>query len=578
MERNLANIYQVELYKTKKIISKLKDLGLNTTNYENTVYDIEEICKNNNKMDLKRSFYTPFVTNYLEDNYSIAIDRLRIVQEELSKYDIYTKVSLFTNIFKNIVKDNKITPKQLDEIVPQLISVLNDLNKIKTLDYTVEKNIIENIYKITYYLLKEEIKLDKTTLYNFLLKDEVNTIYLDKEISIELEQLNKNDTKNNDVFSRKNLLDLKGFNSHYLDYELLRLLVKVNKQEEDINELFKLTSLYQEIDNKLGIYKEKLNNISHKVKVNNDHILYYKKLSRYLKNIGRIAVSASLITALFGGAYFLARKDNYDHPSLRKTYITTYDSRDNSEKTAEAFYAKSKEYTEGVNVIKYEPYIRKNGNFYRYITTYNLGDINNLTNEEILKIDFDNLDIKSDKKKDTTDTLNYENIYNNVFYIISKVQVDNNDCIVDKEKLILDIIGIEMLATIAYIVLVHGINFVIKYPNKLSYNTSIELIKGIKNIRNDIKNIKKYDREKEKYIQEKNKIISEVKDFLDKYNTELIILFNQADFICEYNDDEVAMVLRRTLESINNNLAFIEEKEQGTIVKDTVSKIRKRTR
>ena len=32
MERNLANIYQVELYKTKKIISKLKDLGLNTTN------------------------------------------------------------------------------------------------------------------------------------------------------------------------------------------------------------------------------------------------------------------------------------------------------------------------------------------------------------------------------------------------------------------------------------------------------------------------------------------------------------------------------------------------------------------
>ena len=38
------------------------------------------------------------------------------------------------------------------------------------------------------------------------------------------------------------------------------------------------------------------------------------------------------------------------------------------------------------------------------------------------------------------------------------------------------------------------------------------------------------------------------------------------------------MVLRRTLESINNNLAFIEEKEQGTIVKDTVSKIRKRTR
>ena len=52
MERDLAIVYQSELYKTKKIISKLNNIGLNTTNYENAVYDIEEACRNSNKEDL----------------------------------------------------------------------------------------------------------------------------------------------------------------------------------------------------------------------------------------------------------------------------------------------------------------------------------------------------------------------------------------------------------------------------------------------------------------------------------------------------------------------------------------------
>ena len=196
MERDLAIVYQSELYKTKKIISKLNNIGLNTTNYENAVYDIEEACRNNNKEDLGKGLDSPFVVDYLEANYSKAINSLKVMQKELSKYEIYIKVNSFTTLLKSIIKNNKITSKQLDEITPKLISILNESKKSNTLDYSTEKDIVESIYKITYYLLKEEIKHGRKNLYNALITDEIHTIYLDKEISSELEQLERNNSKN----------------------------------------------------------------------------------------------------------------------------------------------------------------------------------------------------------------------------------------------------------------------------------------------------------------------------------------------------------------------------------------------
>ena len=567
MERDLAIVYQSELYKTKKIISKLNDLGLDTTNYENAIYDIEETCRNSNKEDLKRGLDSPFMVDYLEANYSKAINNIKILQSELSKYETYIKVNSFTTLLKNIIKNNKITSKQLDEITPQLINILNDLKKSNTLDYATEKNIVEGIYKITYYLLKEEIKLGKTTLYDFLLKDEIHTTYLDKEISLELKQLDKNDAKNNDILNRKNLLDLNGVNSHYLDYELLVLLVKVNNKEENIYELFKLTFLYQKIDNELDIYRRGIENMYHQIQYNEKEVHYYRKPSRYLKNVGSMAISASIITSLFGGVYLLARADN---SSLRKTTVTTYDSRDGFEKSTEPFYASEGEYTEGVNVIEYEPYIKKGDGFYRHVTTYNLGNINGLSNEEILKIDFESLNIKSDSVRESTESLSYEDVYDNIYYIISKVEVDNNDRIAEKKDLTPFIITLEIFVAAFYLFVISSVHMTMDY--------TIGLIRGIIKIKEDIKNIRKISKEKEKYIQEENKIINEVKELLNKYDSELRNLFKHADFICEYGNNETAIKLRKVLESINYNLYLIEEKEQGTIVKDTVSKIKKRTR
>lgn len=566
MERDLAIVYQSELYKTKKIISKLNNIGLNTTNYENAVYDIEETCRNNNKEDLRKGLDSPFVVDYLEANYSKAINSLKVMQKELSKYEIYIKVNSFTTLLKSIIKNNKITSKQLDEITPKLISILNELKKSNTLDYSTEKDIVESIYKITYYLLKEEIKCGRKNLYNALITDEIHTIYLDKEISSELEQLEKNDSKNTNIFNRKNILDLNGINSHYLDYELLSLLVEPSKQKEDIEDVKDLIPLYQDINTKLHNYRRRLKNISNNIENEKEKIKKQQKSTNYIKSIFRIILSTAITTALFGGAYLgaevLAKKNN----KAKSTTITTYDTRDNSETTTKPFY--STDYEDSIRVTKYEPYRKALAGYYRYVTDYDLGNITNLSNQEIMALDLDGLEIEKSTHKEFKETISYLDTYNDIYYTISKIAVDENDFTYSKDAFWVYFVVLEFLAIIIYSII-----------NISPYDSiPIKLIRDTKKIKNDIKNSKNYNKENEKCLQERNRIITEVKELLDKYDYELRKLFEYADFICKYGNDEVSACLRETLDSINEELTLIEEKEQGTTIKNTVNKIKKRTK
>lgn len=566
MERDLAIVYQSELYKTKKIISKLNNIGLNTTNYENAVYDIEEACRNNNKEDLRKGLDSPFMADYLEANYSKAINSLKVMQKELSKYEIYIKVNSFTTLLKNIIKNNKITSKQLDEITPKLISILNELKKSNTLDYSTEKDIVESIYKITYYLLKEEIKRGRKNLYNALITDEIHTIYLDKEISSELEQLERNDSKNNDIFNRKNILDLNGINSHYLDYELLSLLVESSKQKEDIEDVKDLIPLYQDINTKLHNYRRRLKNISNNIENEKEKMKKQQKSTNYIKSIFSIILSTTITTALFGGAYLgaeaLAKKDS----KAKSTTITTYDTRDNSETTTKPFY--STDYTDSIRVTKYEPYRKALAGYYRYVTDYDLGNIANLSNQEIMNLDLDGLGIAKNSHKEFKETISYIDTYDDIYYTISKIAVDENDFTYSKDAFWVYFVVLEFLAIIIYSII-----------NISPYDSiPIKLIRDTKKIKNDIKNSKNYNKENEKCLQERNRIITEVKELLDKYDYELRKLFEYADFICKYGNDEVSACLRETLDSINEELTLIEEKEQGTTIKNTVNKIKKRTK
>lgn len=562
MERDLAIIYQSELYRTKKIISKLNDIGLATGGYEDAVYDIEEACRNSNKEDLKKGIETPFLIDYLESNYSKAINSLKMLQSELSKYETYIRINSFTTLLKDIIKNNKITSERLEEIVPQLIDILNELKKNNTLIYSEEQNIVEDIYKIVYYLLKEEVKLRRSKLYDALVNDEVHSMYLDREISVELKLLDRNAPKNNDIFNRKNILDLNGIDSHYLDYELLSLLVSTTNEIKDIEDVKGLISLYQDINSKLYNYRMRIDIMSCIINGEKE-MTKMNKNNNCIKSIGNVILGTAITTGLFGGAYIGAM----DLAKAKSTIITTYDTRDNSETTTEPFY--STDYTDGVRVTKYEPYRKALEGYYRNTTDYLLKDVGDLSYEEIMKLDFDSLKIDKYTQEEFKDTLSYTNIYNDVYYNISKISVDENDFTHDKTTFWVYFTVFEFIAISIYLT--------INISPYVYDSIPVGLVKGIKDI-NAYSKLIKTKKKINDNITERNRIITEVKELLDKYDYELRKLFEYTDFICEHGNDKTSTELREMLDSINKELALIEEKEQGTTIKDTVNKIKKRTR
>ena len=258
----------------------------------------------------------------------------------------------------------------------------------------------------------------------------------------------------------------------------------------------------------------------------------------------------------------LAKKNS----KAKSTTIATYDTRDNSETTTKPFYFT--DYTNSIRVTKYEPYRKALAGYYRYVTDYDLGNIANLSNQEIMNLDLDGLGIAKNSHKEFKETISYIDTYDDIYYTISKISVDENNFTYDQNVFWGYFAYLEILAILIY----SGINIA---PHS---HILIGLIKDVKKIKNDIKNSKNYNKENEKCIQERNRIINEVKELLNKYDYELRKLFEYADFICKYGNDEVSACLRETIDSINEELTLIEEKEQGTIVKDTVNKIKKRTR
>lgn len=185
-----------------------------------------------------------------------------------------------------------------------------------------------------------------------------------------------------------------------------------------------------------------------------------------------------------------------------------------------------------------------------------------------MALDLDGLEIEKSTHKEFKETISYLDTYDDIYYTISKIAVDENDFSYSKDAFWVYFVVLEFLAILIYSII-----------NVSPHDSiSIKLISDTKKIKNDIKNSKKYNKENEKCLQERNRIINEVKELLDKYDYELRKLFEYADFICKYGNDEVSVYLRETLDSINEELTLIEEKEQGIVIKDTLNKIKKRTK
>ena len=185
-------------FDTLKIMQKMEDAGLNISKIKKTYDDILNETSNKNQTIPESivNSQTNFATDCLVDNYSTAIKKLNLLYNELQKYEIYIKVSTFTEYVKSFIEKNSNNKEDYKTFRESIIDILNKLVMSNTLDYGIEGNIIENMYSVTYDFIKREfLFLGHSETLDYLKNNSIHVSYLDKQIIKELETLDLKNPK-----------------------------------------------------------------------------------------------------------------------------------------------------------------------------------------------------------------------------------------------------------------------------------------------------------------------------------------------------------------------------------------------
>ena len=426
MNTNLSTVYENELYKTKKMISKLRSIQLDTSIYEEMIEKITSECEKENK-ECRTDIYrggTIFQKDYLTQNYNKAIKRLISVQKSLQNYEIYIKINSFIELLRTTIINKELTHQKLTELEGQLRPLLEEVISNEELDYINTSKLIESFYQVAYYLMKEEIKQGNNSLFNYFIKDQRHSIYLDKIIAKELEELYLNNKDTIQIKQRKEEIDSQGFNGSYLDYKLLNIIIFTANKEDYKEEIKTLEVKLNEVVKNTEYFLYRLIPIKDQmIEENKKEIKRLTSPVTILSKLMPIIISTSLTLGAYIAPYQLSKKHSSEEQY--KTTITTKDDKNNIIDTPQSFY--SSEYEPQIIITKYDPYKKNINGFYRTVTSYSITDMTDIS--------LDDLDLQSIKSlvKDTQTydekkkTLTTSDMYNEPYYTITQITIDQND-------------------------------------------------------------------------------------------------------------------------------------------------------
>ena len=505
MVNDKAMEYNAKVIKIERTIEILESIGLDTKDYKVVLNTIESTLNEEHKTKLKDKYFG------IELDYTSAISKLNYLESELNEYEIYFKTYSFcnhvTDILKNINKNN------ITEYIDKVIELLTEMKLSNTLVYTKEKQVLEGLYTVTYYLLLyEKMLLNTTKLYDYVRQNEIDLCYLDKILINDIKPLN-NDKLNSII----NLYNSNGINTHYIEEEILSEILSIKYNYNITNEITKKLDV---------IKKEILNNIKQINKKEKDRfdIEYnFENLDKSIK-YGKKEVKASVLSliagiALLGGPTFgiikLFPPYDYKIPTTKTIYIE-----DGSSETIDDGYAwKSSIFNDSKNarLKKYYPYEKtKLGNFQRKVEYKNLKIDSTKDIEDNLSI-VDISDMVDSTCIQTKDSLNIDDFYTEPYMQIEVTNYDYDNSVKDIRKsfLILEIIAITLFYAI-----------ITSISNSINYGDGnhLYLMRKIKNL---IRNIE--------YLKEKLDDKKERKLDIIKINAEIMnLLANNETLLNEY--------------------------------------------
>ena len=294
----------------------------------------------------------------IENDYIGAMSKLNKLEAHLNEYMVYFKAYNFTVHLREDIKT--VEEDKLSFYIDELIKLLREIKASSTLIYDKEKEIIENLYKVTYYLLLEENKhLTEHKLYNVVSKSEVDLYYLDKILLSDIESISDKEALKK-VKSEIHLMNLKGNEAHYITEDIIKSIIYA-KYGDDLRDKTteELNKIAKEIKDNLVQIKYKTKNIENemsRIEIIKESIKEFKL--NLAKKIAGIGLNFGLLTFTLGLVPFILSK----MPSPR-TYKYTYDLDGNIiEEVDEGYQAELDDYYVGKVTVR-DPYTLKKGEY-----------------------------------------------------------------------------------------------------------------------------------------------------------------------------------------------------------------------
>lgn len=442
----------------------------------------------------------------------------------------------FCCILKTFLKSDNLDNSKLIELRTKLLELLAGIKNSETLDYQTEGPLVEDIYNLAYEFIKAELRENGTSLVlNEIQKDEVDKNNIERAIIDELEHLNLNEPKYQQLVAKKHEIDSLGISASYVNEDFItHILNSTTTYEMNQKRLKELSHKLERYYNQAVTLEEQVNNKKSKI----DAINQSRKDSlkdEYLKIGKNIIMTLSSIGVIIGlgiGAFEFTKK--YSTGTKNKVTTTTYSTI--ADPKIEEEYLKKNEVRVGNTLYKYEPYKEVNTRYDRYsrcVTSYDVTSADDLSFAEYLALDLEHLGITGKKRYNGLNILSLEDAYQEPYWELKEVSIDENDTITYTSKPKMIVIGVVSLV-IAFILDV----LIERYPmEKWIFKENAKFwyfIDGLKNIKKQLTKIKKENKD----LKRKEKELANLYIELNQLIAENADIINKLEQVVQYSDNE----------------------------------------
>lgn len=432
MSEDYAIIYNGKLKDIKSHLKNLEKININIANLKKAIESIEIEVESNIKLNyemLDEVEQSEQLNNLNAMVYNSAIERLNKFDNQiLNEYNNYYKINiLYKNLNKKVENANE---DNIAEIVTDCLKMLTKIKSSSNIDYSMEKELVENIYELVYKVIKLElIYSDSAGVLFHIRNNSTDSHYIIEHMKREIESLDDNKHEVKMLKEKIEILEENGLDNMFLlDKDVMILLAistnenlntKTKKQFLDSLENHQiLVGDYERKENEINTISNEIDSLKRKLKISSLKI--FKKKSFLTLNLLLISASITGSTVAIGN---LTKEKEY------KTYTTVYDSSTDKTTTSEDYENMLQKTS--INITEYSPwdvagYFRDE--YSRNVYKYNLDNVE----EEFLDLkDYLTSDIKEnisfereiETQKEKPEDLDYsENKY-----IITRKRKDEND-------------------------------------------------------------------------------------------------------------------------------------------------------